>query len=558
MKVSFAELQHIGQKCDTVPYGISIIAACVVEIFGDCVDAKVFKDTNAFTQYLENEIPEIACFSNYLWNFNLCYQFVKRIKKASPETIIIFGGPNYTEDAVGQEKFLFNHPEIDFYIPRDGEVAIIKLFERLLEYNLDLGKIKNGESIVGSHYIFGEHVIRGDFILPQNLDKIPSPYLTGLCDNFLNEGFIPLVQTTRGCPFSCTFCQQGNSSFNRISRFSSERIKEEVEYIAQRATVTDLMLADTNFGMYEEDIDICRIIAEIQEKYGYPEYFHGIEGKNNKDRVIEAASIIKGSYLSAAVQSTDASVLDKVKRRNVSTDQMIQVGKYSEALGLNSFSEVILCLPGDTKKSHLKSILDLIDAGISIVRSHQLIMLPSSEISSKESREQYNIQTVFRVTTNTTSRYNLFGETFIAPEIDEICVANNTMTFDDYLECRLFDLTTEIFYNDKITSEAIKLLKQHEISTSLFVMGLHNYVRNIPNKLSGVYEDFLRETREVWENKEELKEFLIQESVIDRYIAGELGNNEQLFYRDAARINHMDDIQEIAFNVAKELINERK
>jgi radical SAM superfamily enzyme YgiQ (UPF0313 family) len=551
MRVSFAELKHTNHGNNAIPYGVSIIAACVIEKFGDKIDAKIFKSVPDFTKYLEDEIPKVACFSNYLWNFNLCYQFAKRIKRLSPDTVIIFGGPNYTDDFDGQRRFLLNHPEIDFYVYRDGEIAIVELFNKLLEHD----NIKNGEPIVGCHYIFDGNVIRGNNVSLQNLDVIPSPYLTGLCDSFLSGDFIPLIQTTRGCPFSCTYCQQGNSYFNHISRFSANRIMNEVEYIARHTSVPDLMLADTNFGMYKEDITICNIIADIQKKYNYPKYFHGIEGKNNKDRVTEAASIVKGAYLSAAVQSTDINVLDKVKRRNVSIEQMIQVGKHSEELGFSSFSEVILCLPGDTKESHFKSVLDLVDVGIDIVRSHQLIMLPSAEISSKESRDKYNMQTVFRVTPGTTNRYCLFGEVFIAPEIDEICVANSTMTFDDYLECRFFDLTIEIFYNDNITSDVIRLLKNNGVSITLFIMELYYHVRYKPNKLTNIYDNFLRETKEVWKDKEELKKFLVQDSVIDKYIAGEFGNNEQLFYRDISISKHMDSIQEIALNVAKELIS---
>ena len=109
-----------------------------------------------------------------------------------------------------------------------------------------------------------------------------------------------------------------------------------------------------------------------------------VSGKNYKDRILEVAAIIQGSSLSAAVQSTDEKVLKNIKRENVSLSQMIQVAKERETLGSISFSEVILCLPGDTKDAHFKSILELIDAGIKIVRSHQLIMLPGSEISTKK------------------------------------------------------------------------------------------------------------------------------------------------------------------------------
>ena len=558
--VSFAALTHTGHSCNTIPYGAAVVAAYALKTFGDKIDAKVFKYVTGFTQYLNNKIPEVACFSNYLWNFNLSCQVARRIKAASPNTVIIVGGPNYPIDITEQKTFLLNHLEIDFYIAGDGEEAIVALFDKLFEYDFDVNKLKKNQlEIVGCHYATNNQIVRGAFPSPlKNLDEIPSPYLIGLCDDLLSEDLIPLVQTTRGCPFSCSFCQQGSKSFNSISRFSPERIREEIEYIANRTEVPNLMLADSNFGMYKEDIKICRIIAEIQEKYNYPRYFQGIEGKTHKDRVIEAATIIKGAYLSAAVQSTDKLVLDNIKRRNVPQDQIIEISKHSEALGSTSLSEIILCLPGDTKEAHFKSILDIIDAGIGVVRSHQLIMLPGSEISTNESRQQYGMQTGFRVAPKTTKWYCLFGEEFNACETEEICIANDTMTFDDYLECRLFNLTIEIFYNDSIILELIKFLKLCDIPTSLFIRELHTYLRSSSNKLSDVYDAFLRETKEVWGSKGELEEFLRQRGVIDRYISGELGNNEQLVYRAISIFKHMDDLHEIAFYVAKKLMFERE
>jgi radical SAM superfamily enzyme YgiQ (UPF0313 family) len=196
-------------------------------------------------------------------------------------------------------------------------LAIVELFKVLYEYDFRYNRIKDNEiKIPSCHYVVDDIIIRGELSpLIDNINDIPSPYLTGLCDKFLNDNLLPLIQTTRGCPFTCTFCQAGHSYFNKIRRFSIDRIKDEIEYISKRAAVPELMLADANFGMYKEDIEICKVISSIQKDTGYPKYFHGIEGKSHKDRVIEAASMIKGTYLSAAIQSTNPSVLSKIKRK---------------------------------------------------------------------------------------------------------------------------------------------------------------------------------------------------------------------------------------------------
>ena len=558
--VSFADLVHTGHSCNAIPYGISMVASYAHEYLGDKIEARIFKDPIDYIRYLEQELPKIACFSNYIWNLNLSYEFAKQIKIKSPETVIIFGGPNYPLDYEEQEAFLLSHPRIDFYIDREGEQAFVELLNCLFNHHFDVSYIKKCRlKIPNCHYIESGKVIRGVLLKPlEDLDQIPSPYLSGICDHFLDKELIPLLQTTRGCPFKCTYCQEGHEYYNGIRRFSLRRIKDEIEYIAQRTAVPNLMLGDANFGMYKEDLEICKEIALIQERYQWPAYFQGIDGKNQKDRVLQAASIVKGSQLTAAVQSTDKDVLNNIMRQNVSLNQMVQVAKEGDVTGANSFSEVILCLPGDTKNAHFKSVFDLIEAGINVVRSHQFIMLPGADASRKENRDRYEMETRLRVTPNTVKKYQLFGENFYAPEIDEICVANSSMLFKDYVECRLFDLTIEVFYNDGIFNELFEFLKLYNVSISSFIMNIHEKVRQKSARLSKLYDDFVRETNELFLNQDELSVVLKRPAIISSYESGEVGNNEQLMYRALAIFMNMGELHRIAFEtIAKEMLEEK-
>lgn len=556
--ISFADLKHDGHSCNAIPYGMAMVASSVLKRYGNEMKIALFKSPNDFRGYLGRGIPPIACFSNSIWNLNLSYAFACLIKESSPETIIIFGGPNYPLDSREQRTFLRSHPAIDFYVCREGELALVGLLEHLFACDLNVKRFKRKRvPIAGCHYLDGEEWVQGQLLPPiRNLDDIPSPYLTGLCDRFLKSDLMPLIQTARGCPFTCTYCEQGHRYFSYFSRFSRERITAELEYIAQRTRVPNLILADSNFGMYREDEELSRDVARIRQLYGWPKGFIGIGGKNRKDRVLKVASIIKGAWLSAAVQSTDAEVLKKIRRSNVSLEQMIQVAKEGESLGMTSFSEVILGLPGDTRKAHFQSVCDLIDAGLSIVRSHQFMMLPGSESATPGSRSQFGTQTRFRVIPYTAHTYEVLGKTVFTPEIDEICVGNSTMSYEDYVDCRLFNLTVEIFYNDGIFQELIKLLRLYGIRISDFILTIHNGMRSAKGTLADLYEGFLRETNELWETREALERFLQQPGVSKRFMAGEMGNNEQLMYRALAVFKHMDDLHRTAFGTAKDMLGE--
>ena len=81
---------------------------------------------------------------------------------------------------------------------------------------------------------------------------------------------------------------------------------------------TDLLIADLNFGMFEEDLDTCKVIAEEQDKTGYPKYINVATGKNKKERVLEAAKIVKGAMkLAVRVWKVPTEKCKKISREKI-------------------------------------------------------------------------------------------------------------------------------------------------------------------------------------------------------------------------------------------------
>ena len=76
------------------------------------------------------------------------------------------------------------------------------------------------------------------------------------------------------------------------------------------------------------------------------------------------------------------------------------------------------------------------------------------------------METRFRLQPKCFGNYRLYDESFSCAEIDELCVANNTMTYDDYLKGRFLDLTVEIFYNHGVFKEYVNFLKEYNINAS--------------------------------------------------------------------------------------------
>ncbi|MBL79501.1 MAG: hypothetical protein CMH70_05670 [Nitrosomonadaceae bacterium] len=561
-EVSFADLTHTGTTVDAnyFPLGSAFIAAYAIENL-DNIDVKIFKYPKDFASYLDETIPKVVCFSNYQWNLKLHYHYATRIKQKAPGTITIFGGPNYPVDLAEQEQFLRKYSAIDFYINEEGEIAFTELFKIITESKFDLAIIKSkAQKAPNCHYLFKEKVVHGE-PLPRidDVNIIPSPYLSGLMDKFFDPYLNPMIQTQRGCPYSCTFCYDGNESMNKLRRFSQSRINAEIEYISERRACSGLSIADDNFGIFKEDLDTAQLLAEMKEQYNWPKFIMAAPAKNNKDRVKEIAKILKDGFLvGAAVQHTDPEVLKNIKRSNISTEKIVALTQRTDDRKTTSFSEVILNLPGDTKDKHFKAVLELIDAGIEEIRMYQFIVLPGTPASKVETRETYGYQTRFRVLPRCFGRYTGFGEEFWAYEYHEVCVASKTMPFEDYLECRKFNLLIEVFNNGGMFQELLFLLQRMKILPSTLFKRLWETSHNNP-VFQNLYEVFSSdEKKNFWEKREDLESFLDQPGVADRYLSGEYGKNQIMRCRSLALIEHMEAIAKHAFKNAKQLLIENK
>ena len=109
-----------------------------------------------------------------------------------------------------------------------------------------------------------------------------------------------MLETNRGCPFSCTFCHEGTQLISKVNFFSVDRVKAELDYIAnavEKAPIlsTHLMFADPNFAMYERDFEIVEHIERIQQKQNWPRSIFASTGKNKKERIAKALRNLNGT-----------------------------------------------------------------------------------------------------------------------------------------------------------------------------------------------------------------------------------------------------------------------
>jgi len=557
--IYLADLTHQGAvlSSNVFPLSIGLIAAYILDKRSDSIEVKLFKYTDDFGFALENRKPDIVAFANYSWNFRLSYEYVKIIKKLWPDLPVVFGGPNYGFQGEEIADFWKKYSLIDFYITREGEEAFLLLVEALMKAQMKCALIKSKrKKLPNCHYLTGDEIIIGPELPRLKLEEIPSPYLIGLMDKFFDKNLGPMIHTTRGCPFHCTYCTEGSPYYNVVEQ-RIETLREELHYIAQRVIgPLDLYMSDANFGMFKQDVHKAELLAECQQKYGYPRCIHVSTGKNQKERVIQIATLLDGAVsIASSLQSTDPVVLDNISRSNISISKLTTVGKLANKVDAGTYSEIILGLPGDSFDAHSKSLRDCVNAKFDNIRMYQLIMLPQTELNTSTSRLKYEIESKYRVMPRSFGRYRFSGTEFIAVESEEILVKNSTLSFEDYIRCRELDLTIELLHNGKVYEELQSYCDIHGLSWFDFILRFYEKRRDYGVEICAMYDDFTNGfTSRLWSSREELE--CIVESNIEKMLHNERGTNEMSIGKATGYFLLFEILNNVLFSEMKHWLNE--
>lgn len=572
VRVWLADLTHTGLGAqslgvDTFPLAIGCIATYAETkiLFNNPI--RLFRYPEKLAYALTQEgMPDVIGFSNFVWNSELALAMARRIKELNPNTVIVMGGPSYPLELQRQETFLRSHPEVDFYIVHEGEVAFVNLLNSLMSCGMDAEKVKQGARLPSVHAVDKNGRFLPAPVLAErlsDLDQIPSPYTTGKLDEFFDGRLWPLIQTKRGCPFTCMYCTEGNGYYNKIVKFSVDSVRAEIEYIGKKMSIvraqggrSDLYIGDSNFGMYEEDLEIAKALARSYKLYGWPDHINTSTGKNQKQRILETARIVEGRIvLSGSVQSLDPVVLENIKRRNISADELMMLAQEARNVDANSYCEVILGLPGETKESHFQTLRTAVTAGFNKVIPYQLMILWGSELANQEILTKYGMELRSRVLPRAFGIYNVENERMAVADIEDICVATHSMSYQDYVECRIMHLVITIFYNDIVFGTVLKALKANELPVFRW---LELILETIPQTdLEYLFEDFRRHTEtELWKNRKDLESSIQKPSTIERYIKGEIGFNLLYTFKARALTQYVQSMVSIVQNAVKRLCSE--
>ena len=530
LKVFLCDLTYdtIILVSDTIPINIGFVGSYILKQHKDKIDIELFKYPNDVIKNLKENPPDIIGLSNYSWNSNLSEYIASIAKRINPNVIIIQGGTNFPHEPELQEVFLRERPNTDFYTLLEGERSCSNIISRILSSNDDQEKIfeNNIDGVVFIHpktkkFMKGKYVDR-----IKDLDEIPSPYLNGLLDKFFDGDLTPFIETNRGCPFTCSFCHTGSDYFHKLNKFSEQRVKDEIDYIGKKAGnlgISNLHMADVNFGMYPQDKLTCEYLKESKERYGWPKQIMATTGKNSKERVMKITNILGDMFsINMSMQSMDEQVLKNVKRANIKLDHMIDVNNHLIEQGRSTKAELILGLPGETKETFISGLNNVLNSNSASVTIYTLMMLNGTEFKKPSYRKAFGYEGKFRIVPLNFGEYD--GKRIF--DYEEVGVITKDMSFDDYLHLRIMALFVESLHNGKPFNEFFLYAKNYNIQSATFLKILIDNLKNASPGIQNLVNGFLEETRgELWDSEEELVEHYRDDENYLKLKNGEVGGN---------------------------------
>jgi hypothetical protein len=510
---------------------------------------------------LRSEPPDVLMLSNYMWNEQLSLRFARLAKSVRPQTLVVMGGPNLSLEEDRQREYLRQHPELDVYVLGEADFLAAEVARQFLAAGKSLEEFRRLD-LPSALYRRADGTVVLNKIWPRRktVDDIPSPWLAGILDEFFDGKLAPMIETNRGCPFTCTFCVQGTSWYTKVNYFDKERLRQEIEYIADRVhtqcpQMGILRIADSNFGMFERDVELSGFVGEAQKKYGWPTFIDATTGKNRPERIINSLEKVNGALvLYQAVQSLDDDVLRQVKRSSIKKEAYEQIMIHVRGRGLRALSDLILGLPGETLQTHLSSMNSLIDAGTNEMHNFQSMMLKGSEMETVASRTQFQFDTRFRVLPKNFGIYA--GEKVF--DLDEIVVATDTLPFEDYVTARKNHLICSIFFNNSWFDDAIALLERFKVKRSEWLAAMLQSIEQDQGEMRRLLDDFVRETKgELFPTAEACAAYYSEPANFQKLQEGEHGDNLMYKYRALASFFEWSQVSGVALATTLRLLVER-
>ena len=366
-----------------------------------------------------NEVqPDVICTSHYIWNHTFLMEQMSRVRDKIPaKTRFAAGGPSI--DVNIDDNFFKKYTFVDYAVYGAGEHAFADLItgiindKPLIAFNTSniawFDKNKNKTVIADFKYV------------PQS--KI-SPFLqceemfTNMVEDMQRRNISVIVpyDLTRGCPYSCTFCDWNSGLTNKVSRRKGS-YQLEID-LFQKLKIKNIYLSDANVGQYQEDIDMIEYFAEKNIKENANFKLDGNYSKLRKENNLKIYHLLGRANLASeyagftiSVQDINTQVLKNIDRPDVGWNEHLRIIQELKEAFPNRSSKIQLIqgLPGQTPDSWRATLAE--------ISRHDILLQPfiSELLPASPAARDKEYQQKFNFTYSTSQRYQegyIFRGTF--------------------------------------------------------------------------------------------------------------------------------------------------
>lgn len=499
-KIGFLELSNVFANQAKLPYSTGCVWSYCLQnklisdsISFDCNDWHYILDEQSDYEIIAKSLAhcDIVGVSYFVWNSSISDKICKELKTLNPNITIVYGGLGIPRPELIQE-FLEEHKYVDYVVHNEGEHS----FELLLLYltnSIDISKLKG---------ISSTDIIYSPINRIKDINSMPSPYLNGLFDELLsvkshNYTFEGIIEPERGCPYSCTFCEVGDSYFTKIAKHDINKVFSEIDWLSKNE-IEYVHIVDNNFGMYKDHLDIAKHIVHNKNIYGYPSALNITWAKNKKEHLYGIANLLQREKLNKgvtiALQSINENTLKAIKRSNSDLINLPGILATLNELRIPAFIELIAGLPEETLQSFKEGIYYLLDdiGYVEYMTINNMIVLPNSPFSEHDYLLKYGIKTT---RTAPLFAHHNQPEHKLLEEYNLVVTETSSMSFEEYIELNLwkwFMLSTHFLGWTRVVS---KYLKDNGVTYQHFYESLFEYVKKSENTL--LYSEFIKTKKDI-------------------------------------------------------------
>ncbi|MDD4369735.1 MAG: B12-binding domain-containing radical SAM protein [Anaerostipes sp.] len=302
------------------------------------------QQTDDILMDLYKKKPDILCFSCYIWNITYVKSILREIRKLYQDIPIWLGGPEVSYDA---KKVLEELPEVTGVMMGEGE----KTFVEVLDYYH--GKVASLSNVKGITYRTKNGIQENPWREVMDLSEVPFVYQD--LEKFKNK--IIYYESSRGCPFSCSYCL---SSVDKCLRFRDlDLVKKELKFFLD-AKIPQVKFVDRTFNCnHQRCIDIFQFILDHDN--GITNFHFEVAADLLNEQELSLIEKMRPGciQLEIGVQSTNLKTIDEIQRKMDFHHVASVVKRINAGENVHQHLDLIAGLPYEDMKSFQRSFDDV-------------------------------------------------------------------------------------------------------------------------------------------------------------------------------------------------------